>query len=104
MKGLLSFLGLGSAVIRKAYYKGAVILDVRSGLEYDQGRIGDSVNIPIDRLAMNMPRIQAMKAGVICCCSSGNRSAQAVTYLKRHGIKVVYDGGSWEKLQHVIRK
>ena len=102
--GWFSFPGLGSYAIRKAYRSGAVIIDVRSGIEYDQGRIPDSVNIPVDRLSLNLPRIKAMKAGVICCCNSGARSAQAVHYLRQQGINNVYDGGSWERLARTIRK
>ncbi len=99
----LTSLGLGSSVIRKAYAAGAVIIDVRTGTEYDQGRIADSINIPVDRLSINLPRIRAMNKGVICCCNSGTRSADAVRYLRQQGIRKVYDGGNWEKLARRIR-
>lgn len=102
--GWLSFLGPGASSLRKAYEAGAIIIDVRSGIEYDQGRIGDSINIPVDRLAISLDRLKAITTGIICCCNTGARSAQAVKYLKQQGIRHVMDGGSWEKLARAIRK
>jgi len=99
----LSFIILRSSALRKAYTAGAIIIDVRSGVEYDQGHIGDSINIPVDRLAISLPRLKSITTGIICCCNSGARSAQAVKYLKQQGIGHVLNGGNWEKLQRAIR-
>jgi rhodanese-related sulfurtransferase len=89
--------------VRKALQKGAVIIDVRTPNEFDQGRVSGSINIPLDRIAVNAPRIKGMNRPVIFCCSTGARSAQAVQVMKSKGLKEVYNGGSWLKVMKTIR-
>jgi len=101
--GLFSFLGLGSGQIKNALRKGAIIIDVRTPTEFDQGRIPDSINIPVDRIAANAARIKEMKRPVVFCCASGGRSGQAVSMMKRNGLKEVYNGGSWISLMKIVK-
>lgn len=101
--GFLSFLGFGKSGIRQALENGAVIIDVRTANEYDNGRVPDSINIPVDRIAVNIRRIKEMKRPVIFCCSSGARSSQAVGILKENGKKDVYNGGSWMSVLKLTR-
>ena len=101
--GLLSFLGFGRNDIRKALQEGAVIIDVRTANEFDNGRVPDSINIPVDRIAVNTRRIKDMKKPVIFCCSSGARSSQAVNKMKQMGMKNVYNGGSWMNLLKIVK-
>ena len=98
--GLFSFLGTGS--LKKAIRQGAVIIDVRSASEYDQGRIPGSLNIPVDRIAVSVSRIKQLNKPVICCCASGHRSRIAANTLKAAGLKEVYNGGNWEKVLRLI--
>ncbi len=93
----------GGNKIREALKKGAVIIDVRTPNEFDQGRVSDSVNIPLDRIGVNAPRIKEMNRPVIFCCASGARSSQAVQIMKAKGLKEVYNGGSWLKVMKMIR-
>jgi rhodanese-related sulfurtransferase len=102
--GFLSFLGLGNSTIRDALKKGAVVIDVRTANEYDTGRVPDSINIPVDRIAINVLRIRQMKKPVVCCCASGSRSSQAVRILKENGLKEVYNGGSWMHVLKVLKR
>ena len=101
--GILSFLGLGNGAIKAALKKGAVVIDVRNVNEYDQGRITDSVNIPLNRIAASAERIRAMKRPVIFCCSSGARSREAVSIMKKMGLNEVYNGGSWTQVLKLLR-
>lgn len=101
--GILSFLGLGNGKIRAALKKGAVVIDVRNVNEYDQGRIPDSVNIPLNRIAASAERIRAMNRPVIFCCSSGTRSRQALSIMKEKGLNEVYNGGSWTHVLKLMR-
>jgi phage shock protein E len=95
--GLLSsFFGQGK--IKDAIRKGAIIIDVRSGIEYDRGHIPDAFHIPVDRIRANADRLKETGRPVIICCSTGDRSATAVQILKAKGLKHVYNGGNWEKL------
>ena len=94
----------GGNRIKAALKKGAVIIDVRTPNEFDQGRVSDSINIPLDRIAVNATRIKEMHRPVIFCCASGARSAQAVQIMKAKGLKEVYNGGSWLKVMKMIRE
>lgn len=96
--GLLSFLGLGSSAIKKALRSGAVIIDVRTAFEFDQGHVREAIHIPIDRIPANVERIKNMGQPIIFCCASGERSGKAVAIMKAKGMKEVYNGGSWAKL------
>jgi len=98
--GLFSFLS-GGGGIKEALNRNAVIIDVRTAAEFDRGRVPGSINIPLDRLAVNTRRIKEMNRPVIVCCSSGSRSSTARQQLKEAGIRDVYNGGSWES---VLRK
>jgi rhodanese-related sulfurtransferase len=97
---LFSFLGFNS--IRDALRRGAVVIDVRTPQEFDQGRVPDSINIPVDRIASNAQRIKEMKVPVVFCCSSGIRSKTAKNIMKEKGLKDVYDAGSWEKVIRIL--
>lgn len=96
--GLFSFLNLGQGRLKRAIQKGAIIIDVRSGIEYDRGHIPDAFHIPVDRIKANADRLKETKRPIIICCNSGDRSATAVQILKSKGLKKVYNGGNWEKL------
>ncbi|MEI9944448.1 MAG: rhodanese-like domain-containing protein [Chitinophagaceae bacterium] len=102
--GLLSLLGLGNGPVKEALRKGAVIIDVRTAAEFDQGHIREAINIPVDRINANAERIRSMNRPVIVCCDSGTRSSIAKQYLFANGMKDnVYNGGSWERVLKIIR-
>jgi phage shock protein E len=98
--GFLSFLGFGPN-IKELLGKGAVIIDVRTVNEYDQGRVRGSLNIPVDRLSTNIQRIQGLGKPIITCAAGDSRSAEAVRILKQLGVEQVYNGGNWEKLLQI---
>jgi rhodanese-related sulfurtransferase len=100
--GLFSFLGLGGNSITDIIHRGAIIIDVRPAYAFDQdGRVPGSVNIPLDRIAINVERIRAMKKPIVLCCAYGMDCFKAAKMLKEKGIKEVYNGGNW---QSVLRK
>ena len=82
--------------------QGAVILDVRSKGEYQNGHIKGSINISVDTLANNLGKLKKDKP-IITCCASGMRSASAKSLLKSKGFTEVHNGGSWMTLQNKIR-
>ena len=96
--GILSWLGFGNNSIKQAIEAGAVIIDVRTPHEFDQGKIPGSINIPVDRISTQIDRIQKMNKPVILCCASGMRAGIAKSTLKRADIKDVYNGGGWQSL------
>jgi phage shock protein E len=100
---LLSFLGFGQGKIKQAIQKGAIIIDVRTVHEFDQGKIAESINIPLERIENNIERIKGMNRPIVVCCASGNRSGKAVELLKANGVKNIYNGGSWLNVANIIK-
>lgn len=91
--------GLGDKVDFKTLLEnGAILLDVRTKEEYEYGAAPNSINIPLDRLANNVSKLQKNKA-LIAVCASGMRSADAVAFLKSKGFSEVYNGGSWSRFK-----
>ncbi|HQW43634.1 MAG: rhodanese-like domain-containing protein [Chitinophagaceae bacterium] len=101
--GILSVFGFGSGKIKSALRKGALIIDVRTGIEYDRGHVPDAFNIPVDRISANAQRLKEAKLPVVLCCNSGARSRNAVQQLKAKGLKEVYNGGSWENVLKLMQ-
>lgn len=80
---------------------GAVIIDVRTGQEYDSGHIAGAKNIPIERLGTRAQELKQMRVPIICCCATGIRSAAASRLLQSKGIEA-YNGGSWSRLANKL--
>ena len=55
----------GDGGIRQALQDGAVIVDLRTAYEYDQGHIPHALNIPVDRLRSNIDRLRDLGKPVI---------------------------------------
>ncbi len=81
--------------------EGAIIVDVRTKGEYQQGAVKGSINIPLNNLNNSLSRLNKNKT-IITCCASGMRSASAKRILKSQGYDEVYNGGSWASLQYKI--
>ena len=101
--GIFSFL-FGRSKIKEALLHGALIVDVRTPQEYDGGKVPESINIPVDRVAAQADRLLAMKRPIVFCCSSGARSGNAVAILKSKVKKDVYNGGSWKSVYDILQK
>jgi rhodanese-related sulfurtransferase len=80
---------------------GAVIIDVRSPQEFDNGHIKGSKNIPVNIIQREVNSIKKMGKPIITVCQSGARSGMAKGILKNAGIEV-YNGGSWYGLRPKI--
>ena len=80
---------------------GAVIIDVRSPQEFDNGHIKGSKNIPVNIIQRELNTIKKMGKPIITVCQSGARSGMAKGILKSAGIEV-YNGGSWFGLRSKI--
>jgi rhodanese-related sulfurtransferase len=70
------------------------IVDVRQGFECLFGKAKDAVNIPLGEVPDRLEEFKAMKKPIVVYCRSGNRSGQAMKFLKTNGIDEVYNGGS----------
>lgn len=100
---LLEFLGLGSKVDYATLVKqGAVILDVRTKSEFQEGHIKGAINISVDQLSQQLHRLTDKNKAIITCCLSGARSGRAKSILQSSGYTQVYNGGSWYSLKNKI--
>ena len=93
----------GGDKIRQAVREGAVIIDLRTAYEFDQGHIPRALNIPIDRIRASITRIRDLGKPVILCCSSGMHCQEASDILRHAGITRVLNGGSWQSLLRTVQ-
>ena len=77
---------------------GAVILDVRTPGEFQDGHIKGALNVPLQNLQQSLNKIPKNKT-IITCCASGMRSANAKSILKSAGYSEVHNGGGWMSLK-----
>ena len=79
-----------------------ILVDVRNANEFTLGRIDNSLNIPLDRLAENIDKLKKNpNKTLVVYCQKGFRSSQAVKILNKLGIEsaVSLEGGldAWRK-------
>lgn len=82
----------------KAYLaKEAIVLDVRSAAEYEQGHVAGSKHIVLNHLPDHVNELKELNKPIITCCRSGARSGSAETFLKGKGFDVI-NGGPWQNV------
>lgn len=75
--------------------EGAVLIDVRSPMEYEQAHLDNSINIDVDAIENTIEsKVEDKNTKIIVYCRSGNRSATAAQKLVNMGYKNVYDLGA----------
>lgn len=73
---------------------GALIIDVRTRTEYEDGYIPDAYNVPLDQIEQGIGNVTEDKnAKILVYCRSGNRSKVAARILTEMGYTNVYDFG-----------
>ncbi len=72
---------------------GAVLLDVRTPREYQEGHIPGSINIPLQALDEVEEIIENEDTPIFVHCLSGSRSRQATAVLRRLGYSNVKNVG-----------
>tara|TARA_B110000967_G_scaffold88295_1_gene90901 strand:+ start:12470 stop:12904 length:435 start_codon:yes stop_codon:yes gene_type:complete len=80
---------------------GAVVLDVRTQAEFDEGHVANSEHIVLDRIPSNISTVKAYGKPVIAVCRSGARSGQATDFLKQQGIDII-NGGPWQNVDQYL--
>ncbi len=74
---------------------GAILIDVRTVTEYNEGHLDKSINLTVDTLSATVEDlVKDKKTKIIVYCRSGNRSATAADTLINLGYKNVYDLGA----------
>lgn len=81
---------------------GYTIVDVRSPMEFQGGHVAGSVNIPLQEVPDRVEEFANMKQPLLLCCASGNRSGQAVAYLRAQGVECE-NGGGWMEVNYRLQ-
>lgn len=87
--------------IKEYLEKGAVILDVRTQAEWDEGHSKGAEHIVLNLIPLKIEEIKAFNKPVIAVCKSGGRSGQATQFLSSNGIDVI-NGGPWQNVDQYI--
>lgn len=97
--GFLDFIfGAKKRQVASFLNKGALILDVRTQREYDNGAIENSIHIPLSDLHNRVEELKQLNKPFIVCCQSGVRSAKAAKFLNLNNIEAT-NGGGWISLK-----
>lgn len=73
-------------------HQDAVVLDIREPGEIKEGRILNSVHIPLGQLQGSLGKLEKFKGRpIIASCRSGSRSGAACSTLTKHGFTEVYN-------------
>ncbi|HAO14544.1 MAG TPA: sulfurtransferase [Tenacibaculum sp.] len=83
--------------IKQYLEKGAVVLDVRTISEWDEGHSEGAKHIVLDTIPEHVEEIKSWDKPVIAVCRSGGRSGQATEFLSAKGIDVI-NGGPWQNV------
>lgn len=101
--GFLDFLfGGKQQQIADFVEKKAVILDVRTHQEYNNGAIKGAKHIPLQDLQNNLDTLKKLNKPFIVYCQSGVRSAKATKILNTNSIEAV-NGGGMMKLSKALK-
>ncbi|MFP5041032.1 rhodanese-like domain-containing protein [Parasediminibacterium sp. JCM 36343] len=90
-----------NALLENMIKDGAFLVDVRTPLEYSQGHVKGSVNIPLDKILVNATQFKNKK-NCIVFCRSGARAAQAKRILDKMGVANVANAGTWEYINGLL--
>lgn len=89
--------------LSKLVNEGAFLVDVRTPEEFAEGNVKESINIPLDQVAVNLDKFKG-KESIVVFCRSGNRSGQAKNILEQNGFTNITNGGTWQDINDVINK
>jgi rhodanese-related sulfurtransferase len=101
--GILSFFGIKSKEeqVKEMMAEGAIIVDVRTSQEFNEGHIANAINIPVQQIEARISTLKKKGKPVILCCKSGGRAGRAKSILQKNGIKCM-NGGGWGELNYLI--
>ena len=92
-----------STEIKDYLEKGAVVLDVRTLEEWNEGHVEGSKHIVLTVIPSELEQIKSWGKPVIAVCRSGARSGQAAQFLSNNGIDTI-NGGPWQNVDRYIKK
>ncbi|MFT5256747.1 MAG: phage shock protein E [Polaribacter sp.] len=91
-----------SAEIKEYLEKEAVILDVRTLEEWDEGHTESAKHIVLTVIPLEIEQIKSWGKPVIAVCRSGARSGQAAQFLNQNGVDAI-NGGPWQNVDQYLK-
>ena len=88
--------------IKEYLEKEAVVLDVRTLAEWNEGHIEGAKHIVLSLIPLEIEKIKSWQKPVIAVCKSGGRSGQATQFLAQNGIDVI-NGGPWQNVDQYTK-
>jgi rhodanese-related sulfurtransferase len=90
-------------------HEDAVVVDVRSIAEFNNGHIINALNIPLNGFKNQLGQLEKHKSKpIVACCRSGSRSAMAVRVLRKAGFEKAHNlrGGmlAWESANLPVKR
>ncbi len=92
-----------SEEIKEYLEKGAIVLDVRTQAEWNEGHTESAKHIVLNLIPTEIEEIKSWKKPVITVCRSGGRSGQASQFLAQNGVDVI-NGGPWQNVDQFVTK
>ncbi|HLQ27171.1 MAG TPA: rhodanese-like domain-containing protein [Acidiferrobacterales bacterium] len=81
-----------SQAVQLINHHAAVIVDVRDPKEFQSGHIRKALNFPLSDLSKQASELEKFKdKSIVLYCGTGQRSAQAATFLRRQGFGSVHN-------------
>lgn len=96
-------LGIKKKRINDFLSRDAVILDVRTPREFNNGAIKGAKHIPLQELHNRVSEVKQWNKPVIIYCQAGVRAAKATKYLTLNNIEAI-NGGGVLKLSKTLKK
>lgn len=82
--------------------KDAVLIDVRTPEEFNEGSAKGAINIPLSELQNRANEIDTSK-NIVVFCRSGSRAKSAKEILEQMGYQKVINGGTWQKVNNQVK-
>lgn len=103
MFGLLKkMFTIDNSQLKEAIKEGSYLVDVRTPNEYASGSVKGAVNIPLNKLHVQLTKLKEKK-NIVVFCKSGIRSRQAKTLLQQNGFTNVINGGTWMNVDNIVK-
>lgn len=87
--------------IQEYLQNGAIVLDVRTLMEWNEGHIEGSKHLVLNTIPDHVDELKSLNKSIIAVCKSGGRSEQATQYLNAEGLDVI-NGGPWQNVAQFI--
>ena len=85
--------------------RGALLIDVRSPVEFSTGHLNGAINIPLQQIEdLIATHVKHQGQVILLHCQSGARSGMARNRLAALGYTQVYNLGSYDRAAHIVNR